>query len=130
MTPDQEALVEALRAVKRRGIVPDDTLDDLVENCLAYYLCDPAFASQRANPTPTSGGALVLALAAERDLWRLRCEWQEAIVEQLRVEASVHETMSDDGSFATFTSKRNRLAFSVRKADAAKAAYVAAGGTP
>lgn len=53
----------------------------------------------------TAAGHLILALAAERDLWRLRCEWQEAIVEQLRVEASVHETMSDDGSFATFTSK-------------------------
>ena len=76
----------------------------------------------------TAAGRLVLALAAERDLWRLKAEWQEAIVEQLRTEASVHETMADDGSFSTFTSKRNRLAFSVRKAEAARAAYVAAGG--
>lgn len=28
MTPEQEALVEALKTVKQRGVVPDDTLDN------------------------------------------------------------------------------------------------------
>lgn len=97
MTPEQEALVEALRVAS-----PTDEYNQPPLSLLRYI---------------PSVRAVILALAAERDLLKLRCEWQEARAARSEFELEDPETTSVISEMSI-------------KEEAARAAYVAAGGTP
>ena len=132
MTHEQEALVEAMlelfvRGGPARGSLKLEeaglvTLRRLTqdEERVALEGGGPPYVFTNVglfDVKPSESGALVLALAAERDLWRLRCEWQEARAARSEFELEDPETTSVISEMSI-------------KEDAARAAYVAAGGTP
>jgi len=82
--------------------------------------------------TITPAGRLVLALAAERDLWRLRSEWQEAraasYAAQLEYAELNPEMPHDEVSIEALNEADDTMMAAAEKRDAARAAYVAAGG--
>ena len=71
----------------------------------------------------------VLALAAERDLLKLRCEWQEAIVARQEAWDSYLCAVADKSPLETVAASDAHQECQ-KTARAARAAYVAAGGTP
>jgi len=86
-----------------------------------------AYDEQSGNQI-TAAGHFVLALAAERDLLKLRCEWQEARAEELLATDGVDDVVANEGPSAVV---RQAIAWAeacARKTEAARAAYVAAGG--
>jgi len=76
--------------------------------------------------TITPAGRLVLALAAERDLWRLKAEWQEAEFTRLKAWFEWSSAVHVASENATALGEAHDRAAYAR--DAARAAYVAAGG--
>lgn len=129
MTEEQEALVEALRLFAAdQGIGFDRMHDQMAAGLIEPIgedLCDSTFSV-------TPAGALVLALAAERDLWRLRCEWQEARAESFAAQLEYAELNPDESrenvSLEVLDEADDRMMLAAEKRDAARAAYLAAGG--
>lgn len=78
----------------------------------------------------TAAGHLILALADERDLWRLRCEWQEAIVACMRAWNSASAAATRSNGVKAYEAGIAEHERCHRWEKAARAAYVAAGGTP
>ena len=85
-------------------------------------------AYERGENTITAAGHLVLALAAERDLWRLRCEWQEAIVACMRAWNSASAAATRSNGVKAYEAGIAEHERCYRWEKAARAAYVAAGG--
>jgi hypothetical protein len=68
---------------------------------------------------------LIEDLKKERDLWRLRCEWQEAIVAAIAAERKWLTAKEQHSYTPCF---EECVGVAEKRRDAAKAAYVAAGG--
>ena len=134
MTPEQEALVEALRSVEARRWIEHNEAASLLALCLVHWVDTKTEGPsvQGRALVPTLAGRLVLALAAERDLWRLRSEWQEAraasYAAQLEYAELNPEMPHNEVSIEALNEADDTMMAAAEKRDAARAAYVAAGG--
>jgi len=147
VTPEQEALVEKLldlfvRKVPVRkslclaeaGLVSHRRLSEEEERAALEGKITPHVLTNVGmfELTPTDSGELVLAVAAERDLWRLKAEWQEARAESFAAQLEYAELNPEESrekvSAEVLDEADDRMMLAAEKRDAARAAYLAAGG--
>lgn len=134
MTPEQEALVEALKSVAEQGEVPKNALSSLCE-ALIFYSRHPSPASRQYVVTPTVNGRLILALAAERDelktaldLERLKSAWLEARIERADAALDLNSAREEGVFLSEVAPMLSELVDAENAENKARAAYVAAGG--
>ena len=133
MTPEQEALIVSMRDMVAE---PERfSYDRLVEMCEDGFVGKPV---RMPPPTdehsgyykaePSTAGALVLAIAAERDLYRLKAEWLEARIRHADAALDLSDASEEGADEEIIERARVALDASCQAEDEAEAAYVAAGG--
>ena len=127
VTPEQEALIGALRAwpsvdyVRMRELVDAACVRDDISVMTTVGMSTQARSI-------TEAGRLILALAAERDLYRLKAEWQEARFDRADAALDLSSASEEGANDDAIERALSALAKAEVAEDAARAAYVAAGG--
>lgn len=108
MSPEQEALVEALRTVS--------STDEYNQPPLSLLRYIPSVRS------------IILALAAERDMYRLKAEWKSAIVDRMQAWSAASAAAVMSNGIREYEVAMGQHEKFQRLEEEARAAYVAAGG--
>lgn len=121
MSPEQEALAKTLSMWPK--VSPNKAAKLTLDG--ATWMSGPDFDHMREVITPT--GEALLAAVKERDMYRLKAEWQEARAEALRAEAQLGAAVRIGAREAVEIALK-WCGECLAKESAARAAYVAAGG--